>query len=87
MVNKILQPGYHRGRVAPNKGKTYPAEVLTPDEVWALIAQCPETSSLGIRHRALVTLLYRTGLRAAEALALQVKDVDWLGRPSREVPS
>jgi len=75
-VVDITQPGYHRGRVAPNKGKTYPAEVLTPDEVWALIAQCSETTSLGIRHRALITLLYRTGLRAGEALALRVKDID-----------
>lgn len=30
----------------------------------------------GIRNRALLTLLYRTGLRISEALALRPKDVD-----------
>ena len=52
----------------PNKGKTYPPEVLTPDEVRALIITCSATSSIGIRNRALITLLYRTGLRISEAL-------------------
>ncbi len=31
-VVDITQPGYFRGRAPANKGKTYPAEVLTPDE-------------------------------------------------------
>jgi site-specific recombinase XerD len=72
----ITQSGVLRGRVPANKGKRYPAEVLTPDEARALLAQCSKTSSTGLRYRALITLLYRTGLRAAEALALRTKDVD-----------
>ncbi|MEN8235674.1 MAG: site-specific integrase, partial [Actinomycetota bacterium] len=41
-----------------------------------VILQCPDTTFHGIRHRALITLLYRTGLRHGEALALMPKDVN-----------
>jgi len=74
------------GRAAPDKEKTYSVEALTPDGVWALIAQCSETSSLGIRHRALITLLYRTGLRAAEALAILRCDHLWGSTLKSESP-
>jgi site-specific recombinase XerD len=63
-------------RPPANKGKTYPPEVLTPDEVRALIATCSDRSSIGIRNRALIVLMYRTGLRHSEALDLYPKDVD-----------
>jgi len=76
MVPQITEPGYRRGQSPANKNKTYPAEVLTPDEVRSLLAQCSTTSSYGLRHLALITLLYRTGLRLSEALALALKDVD-----------
>lgn len=75
-VVDVTRPGFHRGRVPANKGKTYPAEILTADEVRGLLAQCSETSSLGMRDRALITVLYRAGLRCAEALELRLKDVD-----------
>ncbi len=74
--NRVLQPGYHRGRVPPNKGKKYPVEILTPDEVRQLAAQCSTTSSRGIRARAIIVLLYRTGMRISEALEVRAKDVD-----------
>ena len=79
---EITRPGYHLGRIPASKGKTYPVEILTPDEVRALLAQCSQTSSYGIRHRALIVMLYRTGLRCGEALALHVKDIDVQGRRS-----
>ena len=62
---------------ASRRGKTYPVEILTPDEVRALAAQCSKTTSYGIRHRALIVLLYRTGLRLGEALALRPKDINF----------
>jgi len=65
------QPGYHRGRVPASKVKAFPAEILTSDKVRALLAQCSTTSGSGIRHRALIVLLSRTGLRITEALALR----------------
>lgn len=72
----VTTPGYHRGRVPANKGKKYPAEILTPDEVAALFEQIRVQSSIGLRNRALITVLYRSGLRHSEALALMEKDVE-----------
>jgi integrase/recombinase XerD len=72
----ITQPGYHRGRILASRGKTYPVEILTPDEVRALAAHCSTTTDIGIRHRALIVLLYRTGLRISEALALRPMDIN-----------
>lgn len=72
----VTMPGYHQGREPANKGKKYPAEILTLDEVAALFRQISSTTSIGIRNRALVTVLYRAGLRHSEALGLFTKDVD-----------
>jgi integrase/recombinase XerD len=61
---------------APNKGQKYPAEVLTPSEVTSILDLCSTRAPSGIRNRALLTLLYRSGLRISEALALRPVDID-----------
>lgn len=66
---------YRRGVEPANKGKKYPAETLTPDEVRRLMAGFGRGHA-GIRNRALTGVMVRSGLRVAEALALEVKDVD-----------
>ncbi len=71
-----LAPGYHAGREPANKAKTFPAEILSPDEVRALIRACSNRAPTGIRNRALIVTLYRGGLRISEALALHPKDID-----------
>jgi len=76
MAVDVTRPGHHLGRIPANKGRTYPAEVMTPGEIRALLAQCSTTSSTGTRHRALITMMYRAGLRCSEVLALRPKDVD-----------
>lgn len=59
-----------------NKGHRYPPEILTADEVRALIKACSPRAVTGIRNRALLVLLYRGGLRVSEALRLYPKDLD-----------
>ena len=57
-------------------GRKRPAEILTEAEVRQLLAQCSRRAPTGIRDRALLTVLYRAGLRVEEALALRPVDVD-----------
>ena len=59
-----------------NKGRRFPAELLSPEEVRALLRACSARAPTGIRNRALIAVLYRGGLRISEALALHAKDVD-----------
>lgn len=59
-----------------NRGRTFKPETLTPDEVRGLLASCSRRAPTGIRNRALIALLYCTGLRISEALALRPKDID-----------
>ena len=63
-------------RPPTNKGRRFPAELLSPDEVRALLRACSSRAPTGIRNRALIAVLYRGGLRVSEALALHVKDID-----------
>jgi integrase len=57
------------------KGQTYPPEVLQQSEVVALMSACSRRAPTGIRDRALIALLWRTGLRISEALALRPSDI------------
>ncbi|MCP4592683.1 MAG: tyrosine-type recombinase/integrase, partial [bacterium] len=50
--------------------------MLTDDEVCALIRACSSRAPTGIRNRAIITILYRSGLRISEALDLAPKDID-----------
>ena len=71
-----MDPTSNANRTPTNKGRRYPAEVLTPDEVRALVKACSNRAPRGVRNRALLVLLYRAGLRVSEALQLAPKDVD-----------
>lgn len=65
-----------KGAEPPNKGQKWPGEVLPPEEVTAILAQCSRRAPTGVRDRALITIMYRAGLRIGEALALRPSDVD-----------
>ncbi len=62
------------GATPSNKGKTLPPEMFVPDEISRLLDACP-TTPWGLRLRAYIVLLYRTG-EASEALALTRAHVD-----------
>jgi len=75
-LSKATVAGYHAGRVPANRGRTFPAEPLTGDEVRALLRAISTRGATGLRNRALVVAMWRAGLRVSEALALYPKDVD-----------
>lgn len=76
----VTIPATHKGRPPANKGRKYPPEVLTAEEVYALIAACGR-GACGKRNRAMIMVGWRAGLRVNEVLELRPKDVDLtLGR-------
>lgn len=54
----------------------YPAEVLSKREIAALLDACGTKTWTDRRNRALIVVMYRAGLRVAEALALRPCDLD-----------
>lgn len=54
----------------------YPIEVLTKNEVQRLLEACGNEKWTDRRNYALIVVLYRSGLRIAEALALRPCDVE-----------
>ncbi len=69
--------GTAKGQPPANKGRKFPAEPLTTDEARALIDACSPRARTGIRNRALLTLLCRSGLRISEVLALKPSDINF----------
>ena len=61
----------------PTRGKLLPPEVLTEREIRALIGACSTRGITGHRNRALLAILWRTGVRISEALELRPYDVDF----------
>jgi integrase/recombinase XerD len=53
-----------------------PDELLVPHEARALIRASSGRAATGVRNRALVAVMYRSGLRPGEVLALRTGDVD-----------
>ncbi len=61
---------------AQKTGNSRPIEILTADELQALLRACSPQAATGLRNRALVVLGWRAGLRLGEALALRPRDLD-----------
>lgn len=57
-------------------GRHRDIDLLSEAEVRLLLAQCSRRAPTGVRDRALLTVLYRAGLRVSEALDLKPSDVD-----------
>jgi integrase/recombinase XerD len=60
---------------APKQGRRLP-QVLTRDEVARLLEAPRGTEPAALRDRALLELMYACGLRASEAITLEIGDVD-----------
>lgn len=76
-------PATRRGQHPPNYGRKFPAEPLSVTDVEKLLDACNRFSRSEItrlRNRALIVVLWRVGLRIAEALSLEVLDVDLVSR-------
>ncbi|MHB1164474.1 MAG: tyrosine-type recombinase/integrase [Candidatus Nanopelagicales bacterium] len=64
----ILKPSRARGNVPRG---------VSAAQVSALLAACDPVTVIGVRDRALIIVLVRLGLRAGEAAALSLDDIDW----------
>ncbi len=63
-------------RLSPRRGRRLPVTPCT-EEVDATLAALEGATPLALRNRALVELVYSCGLRAAEAVGLDLADVDF----------
>ncbi|MCC6731461.1 MAG: tyrosine recombinase XerC [Chthonomonadales bacterium] len=63
-----------RGMTAPRVGASLP-RFLRPDEIEALMS-APDETPAGLRDRALLELLYASGMRAGEVVTLDTADLD-----------
>ena len=62
--------------VGTTGSRRLPVEILAEHEVKALIRANSTRAPTGVRNRALLATLYRSGLRISEALALELRDLD-----------
>jgi integrase/recombinase XerD len=62
--------------VAPWRERSLPQE-LSPAAVARLLGSCDQRTATGRRDYAILIVLVRLGLRAGEAAALQLDDIDW----------
>jgi hypothetical protein len=65
------QPGFNKGRVPRNKGKKHPTDVLTREEYKVLLAAFSRTSGIGRRNRALIALMFHTGVKIGQLLRME----------------
>ncbi len=59
----------------PKLGQAFP-NVISQDEIGALLAQPDATTPLGQRDKAMLELLYATGLRVSELVGLNIADIN-----------
>ncbi len=60
----------------PRRIRRLPRSVLTAAEAETVLALADTTTALGLRDRALMELLYATGMRRMEAASLELGDID-----------
>ena len=78
----VLEVNPARQVRSPRLGRRLPS-VLPKDEAAQLLDAAPEPTAAGARDRALLELLYASGLRVAEGCGLDLDDVDGARRTVR----
>ena len=73
---KIIDKNPIIGISNPKTGKHHP-KVLNIDQITKLLDKTQDYSPKGLRNRALLELLYGSGLRISEALSLNIDDIDF----------
>lgn len=76
------EAGYHAGRIPVTKGRSFPPDPIQVEDIVSLLDACKpwrkgraaELSAM--RLRALIVVLWRSGLRISEALALEDRDLN-----------
>jgi hypothetical protein len=70
----VTMPGFHEGRAPRNKGRRYPADPPTVEEIIAVMRRAGSRPD-GKRLRALIVIVWRAGLRVDEALDVTETDL------------
>jgi site-specific recombinase XerD len=81
-ARRVLLFNPAEGLVLGDRSEPLPKTVLTESEVQALLA-APGRDAVGLRDRAILEMLYSTGLRRAELCGLDLYDVDQAGEVVR----
>jgi site-specific recombinase XerD len=87
-LRSFLRYLQQRGRISADLASAVPTvaswrradvpKTISPQQVEMLLAACDLTTTAGRRDRAILLLLARLGLRAAEVVALRLDDIDWV---------
>lgn len=67
----------------PKQAKMLPRNILTPAEAKRLIESIPTSKPRDIRDRAILEVMYATGIRRAELVSLTIYDVEMRGGTMR----
>lgn len=75
LKNKIIEQNITEGLVAPKVEKKE-LSILTPKEVECLLEQPSSSDLKGQRDKAMLEVLYATGIRVTELISIKVSDVN-----------
>jgi integrase/recombinase XerD len=81
--HQSVLPSLADGLVYVREPRLLPTSVLTHDQTRQMLRRIPTIDATGWRDRAMLEMLYSTGIRAAELLTLNIADVDFGSKTAR----